>query len=244
MGQELVTTWSGYTHPLSYQGRTLARDGAGNYYAVIRGGNQVNVWKRPAGTTSWQNLGAVNGAALSGRQGDCAAIAVDGLNRIHVVYYTGSAPNLAHRMSADGSSFGAEHLIAAGVTWEDALAGGPFLHVDSSNRLHVAYVDDSYLPYYAFSQDDGQSWALHRVSTQGSQTLRPSVITLPSGRVLYGCAISSSGASSRTTGAAPGRRPRPRRPVTTGWTTAGSTDWVPRCSFPGRRWPRNRGESG
>lgn len=179
----------GVHHPLSYQGRTLARDGAGNYYAVIRGGNQVNVWRRPAGTTSWQNLGAVNGAALSGRQGDCAAIAVDGLNRIHVVYYTGSAPNLAHRMSADGSSFGAEHLITAGVTWEDALAGGPFLHVDSSNRLHVAYVDDSYLPYYAFSPDDGQSWALHRVFTQGSQTLRPSVITLPSGRILYGCAI-------------------------------------------------------
>ena len=209
-GQELVTTWSGYTHPLSYQGRTLTRDGGGNYYAVIRGGNQVNVWKRPAGTTSWQNLGALNGAALSGRQGDCAAIAADGLNRIHVVYYTGSTPNLAHRMSADGTSFGPEHLVAAGVMWDDALAGGPFLHVDASNRLHVAYVDDSYLPYYAFSQDAGQSWAAHRVFTQGSQTLRPSVITLPSGRILYGCAInhfrcfvSDNGGSSWTEASPP-----------------------------------------
>jgi hypothetical protein len=53
----------------------------------------------------------------------------------------------------------------------------------------VAYVDDSNLPYYAFSQDAGQSWALRRVSTQGNSTLRPSVVTIPSGRIVYGCAI-------------------------------------------------------
>jgi hypothetical protein len=184
-----VTHWTGYDHPLSYQGRTLSRDAAGNYYAIIREGIHVNVWKRAAGTPGWKNLGSVNGTALSGRQGDCAAIAVDGLNRIHLVYYTGPAPDLAHRMSTDGSSFGPEHLIAASVTWEDARAGGPFLHVDSSNNLHVAYVDDSNLPYYAVSLDAGQSWARHRVFTEGSITLRPSVITLPSGRIIFACRV-------------------------------------------------------
>jgi hypothetical protein len=187
--QELVTTWSGYTHPLNYVGRTLTRDSSGNYFAVIRGGNQVNIWKRTAVTGAWQNLGFVNSAPLSGREGDCAAIAVDGLDRVHVVYYTGSAPNLAHRMSADGVTFGPEHLIAAGVTWEDALAGGPFLHVDEAGHLHVAFVDGNDLPYYAASADAGQSWTIRPVFSQGSQTLRPSVITLPSGRILYGCAI-------------------------------------------------------
>jgi hypothetical protein len=187
--QELITTWSDYTHPLSYQGRTLTRDSSGNYYAVIRGGNNVNIWKRTVTTGNWQNLGAVNSSPLSGRQGDCAAIAVDGNNYVHVVYYNGSSPDLAHRRSTNGTSFGSEHLIATAVTWGNALAGGPFLHVDQSNGLHVAYVDGSDQPHYAYSGDGGSSWGTQRISSLGHNTLRPSVVTLPSGRIVYGCGL-------------------------------------------------------
>jgi hypothetical protein len=184
---ELITSWSGYNHPLSYQGRTLTRDSKGNYFAVIRGGNDVNVWKRDVLTSQWSNLGAVNAKSLSGREGECASIAVDGKDQIHVSFYDGPTPDLVHRLSDDGKVFGLPHIIQAGVTWNPTAAGGPFLHIAKDNSLHVAYVSETgEKPYYANSVDQGTSWSTHKVSDLGNSSLRPSVITTSSGRIVFG----------------------------------------------------------
>ncbi len=184
---ELITTWSGYTHPLSYQGRTLTRDSKGNYFAVIRGGNNVNVWKRDVQTSAWTNMGAVNSKPLSGREGECASIAVDGKDQVHVSFYDGSTPDLVHRLSTDGKVFGLPHTIRAGVTWNGTAAGGPFLHIAKDNSLHVAFIAESgEKPYYGNSTDEGATWSVTKVSDLGSSSLRPSVITVASGRIVFG----------------------------------------------------------
>lgn len=185
---EPITTWStSRVHPLSYNGRTLTRDSVGNYYMVMRGGNEINVWKRTAANAQWANLGPVNDTALATGEGDCATIAVDGSNRIHVVFYDGPAPNLVHKVSTDGAKFGTRHLVQAAVTWQTTAAGGPYLHVDRVNGLHVAFVDESAnKPYYAFSADGGSSWTATKVSDLGGGNLRPSVTTSIGGRVFVG----------------------------------------------------------
>ncbi len=185
---EPITTWStSRVHPLSYNGRTLTRDSLGNYYMVMRGGNEINVWKRTAANAQWANLGPINDTALSTGEGDCAAIAVDGHNHIHVVFYDGPAPNLVHKVSIDGAKFEARHLVQSVVTWQTTAAGGPFLHVDRVNGLHVAFVDESAnKPYYAFSADGGNTWDANKVSDLGGGNLRPSVTTSQGGRVFVG----------------------------------------------------------
>jgi hypothetical protein len=205
-GPELISPWTGFDHPLSYQGRVLTRDSKGNYFAVFRAGNDVNVWRRDVQSGTWSNLGAVNGKPLSGREGECGSIAVDGKDQVHVVYYDGSAPDLAHRMSTDGKSFGPADPVQSAVTWNATAAGGPFLHVGMDNSLHAAFIGESgEKPYYAGSVDGGKTWIIHKVADAGNSNLRPSVITLPKGRIVFGysapnfrCSISDDGGKTWT----------------------------------------------
>lgn len=188
---EPITTWpTTRVHPLTYNGRPLTRDSLGNYYMVMRGANEVNVWKRDVQTSAWSNLGSVTDTALATGEGDCASIAVDGLNRIHVVFYDGPAPNLIHKVSLNGTSFGAANIIQRGVTWATTAAGGPFLHIDKDDGLHVAFVDESQnRPHYGYSGDGGTAWSVSKVTDLGGGDLgsiRPSVTTVPSGRVMVG----------------------------------------------------------
>ena len=89
------------------------------------------------------------------------AIAADSGNRIHVVWQddTPGSVEVYYRKSEDrGTTWGA----ARRMTWSSGAAGRPAILVDSADRIHVVWQDDSSGAteiYYRQSADGGATWS-------------------------------------------------------------------------------------
>jgi hypothetical protein len=92
---------------------------------------------------------------------DLAAIAVDSLGRLHVVWRddTPGDDEIYYRKSADG---GTTWMASQRLTWTSGWNGWPDIAVDSSGNLHVVWFDAT--PpgvggvYYKKSADGGTTW--------------------------------------------------------------------------------------
>jgi len=88
------------------------------------------------------------------------AIAVDSLNRLHVVWQDSLPGNyeIYYVMSEDG---GVSWTSPRRLTWTSGYSKYPAISIDASDRLHMAWVDETPLNdevYYKRSDDGGDNW--------------------------------------------------------------------------------------
>lgn len=185
----LIGAWTTYDHPYSYQGRVLTRD-ASYWYQVLRNGTNLRINRKGQAADGWSVVSTITEIETGNSvQGDLASLAMDGNGVLHVVYYAdgGATIDLLHRSSTDqGVTWSAANTIASDVTWSATANSSAALHVASNNDLHVAYSDEAGAkPYHGRSTNGGTSWTLTRVADIANSALRPGVISITSGRLLF-----------------------------------------------------------
>jgi phage terminase large subunit-like protein len=91
----------------------------------------------------------------------CPAIAIDSSNHIHVLFYDDTPGNneIYYLRSLDG---GATWSLPTRLTWTSAYSERPAMAIDSSNLIHVVWVEGT--PgnaeiYYLKSPDGGSTWS-------------------------------------------------------------------------------------
>lgn len=191
--QTAITIFTGYNHPHSYQARVHTRNASYWFYAK-RTTTNFDIWRKAHNSNTWALASSIATGLSGAVQGDMGSIQVGSTGRLHAVYFISTGTyNIGWRYSDDnGSTWSSESSVATGALWGDATVSGPSLHVDASDNLHVAYTDEaSAYPYYAYW--NGSTWTTGRVVANGNTAqLRPNVITLTSGRVIYSFCNSSN----------------------------------------------------
>lgn len=178
-----VTTYT-VTHPHSYQARVVTRN-ASYYFYAVRNGTNLEIRRKPHDISSWSLAGTI-ATGISANQGDIASIAVDASGTLHVVYYKANGGNydLEYRSSTDnGTTFSSATVLQSSITWGDASSSSADIHVDTNSHLHVVFSDDAgSKPYYTYH--NGTSWSTpNLVANIASNELRPTVITINTGRI-------------------------------------------------------------
>jgi Neuraminidase (sialidase) len=114
------------------------------------------------------------------------AIAIGSSQTIHVVWYDYTPGNgeIYYARSADG---GATWSLPKRLTWTPGRSAFPSIAVDSSNRVHIVWNDDTTgIPeiYYKQSPDGGATWSgTKRLTWNSGNSLFPVVSTDSSGFV-------------------------------------------------------------
>lgn len=157
--------------------------------AVLGGGIHV-VWEddTPGNIEIFYKRGSFGGASWfalkrltwSTYESKNPSIAVDSTNKIHVVWHDKISANLeiVYKSSTNG---GGTWSGMTRLTWSVGQSREPSIAVDSSNRIHVVWRDDSpgeYDIFYKRSTDGGTSWsAPKRLSWNAGGSYNPSIAT-------------------------------------------------------------------
>ncbi|MCC7359758.1 MAG: exo-alpha-sialidase [Anaerolineales bacterium] len=154
-GGHMHALWSGGALGQLYYSRAFARDAAGS------GG-----WEAVRTLTQGQGSGAWPALAL-GQAGELLGVYAVPLNEGRGVYFISS--------SDQGDSWTAPVQIFDAEAAEWPQVKQTSLAVDSAGRLHAAWVQGVLPPgetvlgvYYAYSDDDGQTWSAARVMAEGN----------------------------------------------------------------------------
>lgn len=171
------------THPHSYQARVITRDSL-NYYYIARNGTGLDFWKKPFASSSWVLASTITHSNTA-NQGDIASIAMDSNEKLHCVYYklNGANYDLEYRTSTDrAGTWSSATVLQSTVTWGDATSSSAAIHIDTSNGVHVVFCDDvGSKPYYTYY--NLTSWSTPNLVVDiASNQLRPTVITINTGR--------------------------------------------------------------
>jgi BNR repeat-like domain len=128
------------------------------WYDSTPGKDEIYYRRSPDAGTSWdqvQRLTWNSGWSLY------PAIAADSTNHIHVVWHDDTPDNqeIYHKKSTDG---GTTWDAARRLTWTSGWSYFPVMAIDSNNRIHLAWHDDT--PgnseiYYQSSPDGGTTWS-------------------------------------------------------------------------------------
>lgn len=193
--QSVITTYpfveSVYLHPHSYQAPVQTQNASYKFY-ICRNGTDLDVFRCAHSSSTWALASSIT-VGLSTAQGDMASIAVDSSGNIHIatLISTGSYNIIWKKSTDNGSTWSSDSTVATGANWGSAGVSGPCIHIDPSDHVHVAYADEgSNYAYHAYH--NGSSWTNTRVTTDGSGSLRPYVITTAGGRVVYSFTNSSN----------------------------------------------------
>lgn len=183
----LIGAWtSSWAHPHSYQARVVTRDELYIYYA-LRNGSNLRIYRKGHSEDSPTLISTITGIeTANGVQGDIASMAMDGNKVLHIAYYADSTNiDLVHRTSSDrGETWSSPETVDTDVAWVAVQNSSPAIHIASNNTIHIAYSKEAGAkPYHAYYS--GSSWTLTRVADIANTLLRPTVITINSGRVFF-----------------------------------------------------------
>ena len=131
------------------------------------GNAEIYYRKSADGSATWspaQRLTWTSGCSCD------AAIAIDSINTIHVVWQDDTPspdrPEIYYRRSTDG---GVTWTTSQNLTQNSVWSYSPDIAVDSSNNLHVVWIDDhftaNYEVCYMKSTDGGATWSAGEVLT-------------------------------------------------------------------------------
>jgi len=162
----------------SYQPRA-AVDSLGHLYVVwydyVDQAHDAYFKRSTDGGTSWSASQRLNGPTGKSAK---PVIAVDSLDRIHVVWLDSTIGNaeVYYKRSTDG---GTSWSAGQRLTWNTALSDEPALVIDPSDNLHLVWSDGT--PgnqelFYKKSTDGGVNWsAVQRITWTSSGSFSPAI---------------------------------------------------------------------
>jgi hypothetical protein len=168
--KRLTWNWTG-SH-----GANLSIDSSDNiyvsWYNYTPGPADIYYMKSTNGGTTWTTK------RLTWNPGDSVFphMAIDSSDNIHIVWYDNSPGNaeIYYKMSTNGGTA----WTTKRLTWSPESSASPTIAVDSSNRIHVVWHDDT--PgkseiYYKRSTDGGATWATKRLTWSAGHSYIPTI---------------------------------------------------------------------
>jgi BNR repeat-like domain len=146
------------------------------WYDFIPGNFEVFYKKSTDGGATWSSSHRITSTSGSSCN---AAIAVDSSGNPHVVWAddTSGDYEIYYKKSPDG---GATWTASQRLTWNSGWSTNPAIAVDSSDRLHVVWHDDSsgnLEIYYRRSMNGGETWATRqRLSWNSGKSYYPVIV--------------------------------------------------------------------
>ena len=156
-------------------GRHIVRSFTGSLYTFINNSGSCEIWKSTNGS-SWSQQDANNNPACSG--GDAFAVAIDGNDYIHLVYYddgmVSPTPLKYITFNTLNDTFGTEETITGFSGSPIGNVGSVDIAIDSNNKPHVAYsyITTSYpaYSYIHYSNKVSASWVASAVGGKNANS--------------------------------------------------------------------------
>jgi len=109
------------------------------------------------------------------------------LDNIHIVWsaVVGTDFEIFHKYSSNGGSTWASPHIKR-LTWNLGMSMFPKIAIDSGNRLHLVWQDNTtgnYEIYYKMSEDGGNAWTTERLTWNTGWSSHPAIAIDPAGNI-------------------------------------------------------------